>query len=118
MYEVAGESVVPGIDCQNVESIFEEHSLTSRLGSSPALHNVYAISERKFDFGAVLAAVAGAPPQASVKANFKFTNIFKVSCTCPVTMLTLSCPCCQWLFYPMCFIFLILYTCCTFAACV
>ena len=85
MYEVGAESVIPGIDCQNVESIFEEHTLSSRLDSSTALHNVYAISERKFDFGAVLAAVAGAAPQASIKANFKFTNIFKVSCTSPVT---------------------------------
>lgn len=80
MYEVGAESVVPGIDCQNVASIFEEHTLTSRLDSAAALQNVYATSERKFDFGAVLAAVAGAAQQAGVKANFKFTNIFKVSC--------------------------------------
>lgn len=95
MYEVGGESVIPGIDCQNVESIFEEHTLTSHLASSPALHNVYAIAERKFDFGAVLAAV-GAAQQASIKANFKFTNIFKVSCTCDVTIFSWSCPCCLW----------------------
>ena len=80
MYEVGGESVIPGIECQNVESIFEEHTLCSQLDPSAAMHNVYATSERKFDFGAVLAAVGGASPQAGVKANLKFTNIFKVSC--------------------------------------
>lgn len=98
MYEMGGESVIPGIDCQNVESIFEEHTLTSRLGSSPALHNVYAVSERKFDFGAVLAAVGGAAQQASAKASFKFTNIFKVRCTSQVTPLRLSYPCCHLFF--------------------
>lgn len=95
MYEVGGESVIPGIDCQNVESIFEEHTLTTHLSSSPALHNVYSIPERKFDFGAVLAAVGGAQ-QASVKANFKFTNIFKVSHAFGVTKFSWSCPRCLW----------------------
>lgn len=78
MYEVAGESVIPGIDCQNVESIFEEHTLCSQLDPLAAQHNVYAITERKFDFGAVLAAVGGGAPHPGVKANLKFTNVFKV----------------------------------------
>ena len=80
IYELAGESVVPGIDCQNVESIFEEHTLCSQLDPSAAMHNVYAISERRFEFGAVLAAVGGSAPHAGVKANLKFTNVFKVGC--------------------------------------
>ena len=78
MYEIAGESVIPGIDCQNVESIFEEHTLCSQLDPLAAQHNVFAISERKFDFGAVLAAVGGGAPHSGVKANLKFTNMFKV----------------------------------------
>ncbi|KAL0040642.1 hypothetical protein WJX79_000331 [Trebouxia sp. C0005] len=81
MYEVAGESVIPGIDCQNVESIFEEHTLCSQLDPLAAQHNVYAITERKFDFGAVLAAVGGGAPHPGVKANLKFTNVFKVQAT-------------------------------------
>lgn len=44
MYEVAGESVIPGIDCQNVESIFEEHTLCSQLDPLAAQHNVFAIA--------------------------------------------------------------------------
>ena len=82
MYEVAGESVIPGIDCQNMESIFEEHTLCSQLDPLAAQHNVFALTERKFDFGAVLAAVGGAALQPGVKANLKFTNIFKVTRQC------------------------------------
>ena len=78
MYEVAGESVIPGIDCQNVESIFEEHTLCSHLDPLAAQHNVFALSEHKFDFGTVLAAVSAAEPQPGIKANLKFTNPFKV----------------------------------------
>lgn len=77
VYELAGESVVPGIDANNVESIFEEHSLCSHLDHLVPQHNVFATAERKFDFGAVLASVGGMP-QAGVKANLKFTNPFKV----------------------------------------
>ena len=78
IYEVAGESVIPGIDCKNVGSIFEEHTLCNELDALSAQRNVFALSERKFDFGAVLAAVGGAASQPGVKANLKFTNIFKV----------------------------------------
>ena len=78
MYEVAGESVIPGIDCQNMESIFEEHTLCSQLDPLAAQHNVFAVTERKFDFGAVLAAVGGAELLSGVKASLRFTNMFKV----------------------------------------
>ena len=78
MYEVAGESVIPGIDCKNIGSIFEEHTLCNELDASSAQRNVFALAERKFDFGAVLAAVGGSAPQSGVQANLKFTNIFKV----------------------------------------
>ena len=78
MYELAGESVVPGIDTNNVESIFEEHSLVTHLDPLAPQRNVFATAERKFDFGSVLASVGGLTPQAGVKANLKFTNPFKV----------------------------------------
>lgn len=78
VYELAGESVVPGIDAQNLESIFEEHILCSHLDPLVPQHNVFATAERKFDFGAVLAAVGGLTPQSGVKANLKFTNPHKV----------------------------------------
>lgn len=80
VYELAGESVVPGIDAQNMESIFEEHVLCSHLDPLVPQRNVFATAERKFDFGAVLAAVGGPSLQSGVKANLKFTNPHKVSC--------------------------------------
>ena len=61
-----------------MESIFEEHTLCSQLDPLAAQHNVFAVTERKFDFGAVLAAVGGAAPLSGVKASLRFTNMFKV----------------------------------------
>lgn len=70
--------MVPGIDAQNLESIFEEHILCSHLDPLVPQRNVFATAERRFDFGAVLAAVGGPTAQSGVKANLKFTNPFKV----------------------------------------
>ena len=78
IYELAGESVIPGIDCKNMGSIFEEHTICNELDAASAQRNVFALSERRFDFGAVLAAVGSSSPHPGVKANLKFTNVFKV----------------------------------------
>ena len=78
IYELAGESVIPGIDCKTMGSIFEEHTICNELDAASAQRNVFALSERRFDFGAVLAAVGSSSPQPGVKANLQFTNVFKV----------------------------------------
>ncbi|KAK9824158.1 hypothetical protein WJX72_008157 [[Myrmecia] bisecta] len=83
-YEVAGESCIPGIDTEDIESIFEEHTILTRLDPFNPVNNAFARSERVFTYGAVVAAItapeAGHPP-AGVAANFKITNCVKVPTT-------------------------------------
>lgn len=49
--------VTAGIDAQNIESIFEEHTIRSTLDPTMPGSNEYGLRERTFNFGAVIAQV-------------------------------------------------------------
>ncbi len=82
-YELAGESVIPGIDASNIEAIFEEHTVVSRVDPFAPRRCQYAREERLFDFGTMLAALGGQSGAegafAGVRANLKMANPTKVS---------------------------------------
>ena len=82
-YELAGESVIPGIDASNIEAIFEEHTVVSRVDPFAPRRCQYAREERLFDFGMMLAALGGQAgadgASAGVRANLKMVNPTKVS---------------------------------------
>jgi hydrocephalus-inducing protein len=81
--EIKGESCVPRIDGERVESIFEEHTIVERLDQSMHSTGVpyFATLERVFSFGAVLASCPGGTPAEGVRANIKITNPGKVRLT-------------------------------------
>lgn len=76
-YELAGEACVPGIAAEDFEGIFEEHLVVPALEpllstGQPLPGSVFAIRERVFSFGAVIATIGDAPEPAvatEVKAN-------------------------------------------------
>ena len=85
-YEIAGESCIPGINAEDVYSIFEEQAVVNALDPFSVAGNVYAKRDRIFTFGAVIAqtlgavVAAGPDEETGVKANFKFSNPNKVPC--------------------------------------
>lgn len=114
-YEVAGESCIPGIVTEDYMSIFEEHKLVASLDILDVENNVFAMRDRVFNFGAVIAHMGGeaaaaaarevaaaageveaaggsiqAPPTKpvlpGVQANLKVTNCNKVPCTINLSM--------------------------------
>jgi hydrocephalus-inducing protein len=114
-YEIAGESCIPGIVTEDFMSIFEEHKLVASLDPHDVENNVFAMRDRVFNFGAVIAHMGGeaaaaaareavaaaseadaaggsiqAPPTKpvlpGVQANLKVTNCNKVPCTINLAM--------------------------------
>ena len=75
--------MIPGIDASNIEAIFEEHTVVSRVDPFAPRRCQYAREERLFDFGTMLAALGGQAEGASagVRANLKMVNPTKVSLT-------------------------------------
>ena len=81
-YEIAGESCIPGINAEDVESIFEEHVVVAALDPFNAQSCVFAKREKCFDFGAVIANVSEDTDEAlGVTSNLKISNPNKVPCT-------------------------------------
>ena len=94
-YELAGESCIPGINAEDVATIFEEHAVVPSLDPLTAAGeragSYFAMRERAFDFGAVIAQMdvqggdkGGADGDATaargVSANLRVSNPNKVPC--------------------------------------
>jgi hydrocephalus-inducing protein len=45
-FALTGESCVPGIDCDNVRGIFEEHTVRQQLDPLLSIHNEYGIQDK------------------------------------------------------------------------
>lgn len=54
VYELAGESCIPGIDARNVDSIFEEYVVSPCLDPFNPTSREYGKREEVFNFGAVI----------------------------------------------------------------
>lgn len=78
-YEVSGESCIPGINAEDVAAIFEEHRVVNSLDPFHPMPGAYAMQERVFDFGAVIATL-GEGEASEQKASFKISNPIKVPC--------------------------------------
>ena len=95
---LSGESCIPGMDANNVESIFEEHTISGSLDSNSTVNNEFGLRERVFNFGSVVAdlvssagaaaaaAAAGNATGGGVRANLKIINPIKVPCTINFSM--------------------------------
>lgn len=55
IYELIGESCIPGIDAHNVDAIFEEYVISPSLDPFNPANMVFGRREGVFNFGAVLA---------------------------------------------------------------
>lgn len=55
IYELAGESCIPGIDARNVDSIFEEYVVSPCLDPFKPTSREFGKREEVFNFGAVTA---------------------------------------------------------------
>ena len=67
-YEISGESCVPGIECEDLASVFEEHRVVPSLdpfGGDDATRDVYAVAENVFSFGPVVAEEEAPPEEAA-----------------------------------------------------
>ena len=93
-YEIKGESCIPGIETQDVQSIFEEHLVIAAMdhfapvdfetsAQSPTFN--YSIADREFNFGPVVASLdaseADVDSMHKAVANLKITNPTKVPCS-------------------------------------
>ncbi|GMH35419.1 hypothetical protein BSKO_03287 [Bryopsis sp. KO-2023] len=87
VYEVAGESCIPGIDAQNIDAIFEEHLISPQLDPFNPVNGEFGRKEKAFNFGAVTARLSGGESTDEqddancVKANLKFINPVKIPST-------------------------------------
>jgi hypothetical protein len=84
-YEIVGESCVPGIVADSVNSIFEEVLVMPALDPFNPRDREFGLSERLFAFGGVIANLDGKEAYAS-STNLKFTNPFKIPCTVRFTV--------------------------------
>ena len=86
-YEISGESCIPGINSSDFEGIFEEHLVKSAFDPYESNRGVFALREKCFDFGAVVAQVDGETDDRSasmgtgMSSNLKISNPHKVPCT-------------------------------------
>lgn len=55
LYELSGDSCIPGINAQDVETIFEEHRLLNSMDPFNPIPLAFYKRERLFDFGPVVA---------------------------------------------------------------
>ena len=81
VYEVVGESSIPGINTENFESIFEEQIVVPSLVNSQNMHervssNVFSIEEKTFYFGTVV----HAKNPKGIQEQFKISNPGKIPC--------------------------------------
>lgn len=83
-FALTGETVLPGIAGDSIDSIFEEHTVVASLRGLPPRFPFFARAERVFSFGPVLAAVGGAGDGApagagsGAVAGLKLSNTSKV----------------------------------------
>ena len=85
-YEIMGDSCVPGVNCTDVNSIFEEHRIVQALDPFNPMERVYAMREKAFSFGPTIAVTNKADSgegddQGGLVANLKISNTQKVNCT-------------------------------------
>lgn len=81
LYEVVGESCIPGIDCENFENIFEEQVVMPSLNGSANVaqmikSNVFYYEEKCFYFGTL---VPSKSPDG-ICEKFKIINPNKIPC--------------------------------------
>eukprot|EP00825_Cyclidium_porcatum_P002075 TRINITY_DN1095_c0_g1_i4.p1 TRINITY_DN1095_c0_g1~~TRINITY_DN1095_c0_g1_i4.p1 ORF type:complete len:1802 (-),score=468.45 TRINITY_DN1095_c0_g1_i4:3309-8714(-) len=81
LYEVIGESCIPGIDCENFENIFEEQVVMPSLNSSANVaqmikSNVFYYEEKCFYFGTLVPA----KNPDGICEKFKIINPNKIPC--------------------------------------
>ena len=86
-YEVVAESCVPGINTEDLDSIFEEQTVISSL--DPSLNtqtivtqSLYAVEENVFWFGTLIASKI---PDGAIE-RFKITNNNKIPCTANISV--------------------------------
>jgi len=73
-YSLAGDSCIPSINCSDMVSVFEEHTVVKRLEAQSAeANNVFASEQRTFHFGAVFVG-------KQVEARIRLTNASKIPC--------------------------------------
>jgi len=82
LYEVVGESCIPGINCDNYESIFEEQIVVASLSQGSQMtslinSNVFSVEEKTFYFGTL---VPSKSPDGIVE-KFKISNPNKIPCS-------------------------------------
>ena len=93
-YEIKGESCIPGIETQDVQSIFEEHLVIASLDHfAPVAYESsnnsrtfnYSIVDKQFNFGPVVASLEAGDAEVEemhkAVANLKITNPTKVPCS-------------------------------------
>lgn len=82
MFDLSAESCIPGINTEDMDSIFEEQTVIPSLDPSVNTQTVitsslYAIQEKVFQFGTLIASKV---PEGAVE-KFKIINPNKVPCT-------------------------------------
>lgn len=77
-FDVSAESCIPGINAEDLDSVFEEQTVVPSLDSSANITSpLYAIQERVFWFGTL---VASKVPEGVIE-KFKIMNPNKIPCT-------------------------------------
>jgi len=77
MYELVGESCIPGINVDDYLSIFEEQDVVHKLDPDNHTLRAFSMEDRTFTFGAVIPA---SYPDG-LRERFKVTNVTKVRAT-------------------------------------
>ena len=78
-YEISGESCIPGINSSDFEGIFEEHLVKSAFDPYESNRGVFALREKCFDFGAVVAQVDGETDDRSASMGTGMSSNLKIS---------------------------------------
>lgn len=76
LYELVGESCIPGIAAEDFEGIFEEQAVVRELDPSNEAARVFGRKDRTFTFGHI---VPSSHPQGVIE-KFKITNPNKIPC--------------------------------------
>ena len=72
-FVLAGDSCVPGINCDDLETVFEEHAVVKKFDAMGSNDRTYSLDQRTFSFGAVFV-------NEQAEAKLRITNPFKIPC--------------------------------------
>lgn len=81
-FDLSAESCIPGINVDDLDALFEEQTVIPSLGHSINASSLYAIQERVFWFGTLIASKV---PEGVVE-KFKIINPNKIPCTVNFTV--------------------------------